>query len=79
MCQLLLFFSLSINFIIIFFFQVYLLGSLMDESCSFNHLAGFITEPHELDHGGKFHIPFVLSLAKTGNSYHFFSYMGSVH
>lgn len=38
----------------------------MDESCSSNHLAGFITEPHELDHGGKFHIPFVSSLAKTG-------------
>lgn len=29
-------------------------------------MAGFITEPHELDHGGKFHIPFVSSLAKTG-------------
>lgn len=38
----------------------------MDESCSFNHLSGFITEPHELDHDGKFHIPFVSSLAKTG-------------
>lgn len=37
----------------------------MDESCSSNHLAGFIAEPHELDHDGKFHIPFVSSLAKT--------------
>lgn len=48
----------------------------MDESCSFNHLAGFITEPHELDHGGKFHIPFVLSLAKTGGQLSFLSLYG---
>lgn len=46
----------------------------MDESCSFNHLAEFIAEPHELDHGGKFHIPFVISLAKTGAVVFFFLY-----